>query len=240
MRKFLLKLCLLLTRNEKKCQKLQTEFLMKKAKRKSGNDILLVGKDGVKRNVFYVEGVEIKFHGRNARIEIAESFVFANTIIEVASDVVLQFGERGKVSNVRIDCRNGVVFQVGKDFTWGGGLLYMQSGAEVSIGEDCMFSFNIELWTDDAHTLYDISTNKVINKAKRRFKIGNHVWLGRGVSVLKDVEIADNVTVGACSLVNKSIKESNVVVAGGPAKIVKTGINWRREYTDSFPDGVVV
>lgn len=51
--------------------------------------------------------------------------------------------------------------------------------------------------------------------------IGNDVWICAGAILLPNVEIADHVIVGAGSVVNKSIKESHVVVAGNPAKIVK-------------------
>lgn len=240
MRKFLLKFRLLMTWNEKKRQRLQTEFLMKKAKRKSGNEIIFIGTDGKKRHAFFIEGTEIKFHGRNSKIEIAESVIFTNTVIDIKDNSFLKIGENGKIKNIHIDCRDNVFLQIGEGLTWAGGQLYMQSGANVTIGNDCMFSYNVELWTDDAHTVYDVSTGKVVNKAKRVLTIGNHVWLGRAVSVLKDVEIADNVIVGACSLVNKSIEESNVVVAGLPARVVKHGVSWRREYIDSFPGGYVV
>ncbi len=37
--------------------------------------------------------------------------------------------------------------------------------------------------------------------------------------------IADNCIVGAGSLVTKKFEEPNVVIAGHPAKVIKTGIN---------------
>ena len=50
--------------------------------------------------------------------------------------------------------------------------------------------------------------------------IGNHVILGVGAVVLGGVTIADNVAIGANAVVNKSVEQSNVTVAGVPAKIV--------------------
>lgn len=47
--------------------------------------------------------------------------------------------------------------------------------------------------------------------------IGNNVWLGINVVVLKGVEIGDNTVIGANSLVTKNIP-ANVIAAGNPCK----------------------
>ncbi len=50
--------------------------------------------------------------------------------------------------------------------------------------------------------------------------IGNGVLLFMGAIVAGDTYIADNVVIGANSVVSHSIEEKNVTVAGNPAKIV--------------------
>lgn len=52
-------------------------------------------------------------------------------------------------------------------------------------------------------------------------KIGNNVDIGFGSVLIGDIEIADNIIVGANSVVNKSFLEERVVIAGCPAKIIK-------------------
>ena len=47
--------------------------------------------------------------------------------------------------------------------------------------------------------------------------IGNNVWLGINVVVLKGVEIGENTVIGANSLVTKNIP-ANVIAAGSPCK----------------------
>ncbi|MCM3630341.1 serine acetyltransferase [Paenibacillus glycanilyticus] len=51
-------------------------------------------------------------------------------------------------------------------------------------------------------------------------KIGDNVYIGPGAKIYGDIIIADNVAIGANSVVNKSFIESNVTIAGMPARIV--------------------
>ncbi|REG87727.1 serine O-acetyltransferase [Winogradskyella sediminis] len=51
--------------------------------------------------------------------------------------------------------------------------------------------------------------------------IGNNVTVGAQVVIIGDIEIGDNVVIGAGSVVVKSFP-SNCVIAGNPAKIIKT------------------
>lgn len=51
--------------------------------------------------------------------------------------------------------------------------------------------------------------------------IGNNVWFGEFVTVLKGVKIGDNCIIGAGSIVTKDIPDNSVAV-GIPAKVVST------------------
>lgn len=52
-----------------------------------------------------------------------------------------------------------------------------------------------------------------------KIKIGNNVWLGQNVSILKGVTIGDNVIIGYGSIVTRSIP-SNSIAVGCPAKVI--------------------
>lgn len=54
-----------------------------------------------------------------------------------------------------------------------------------------------------------------------KIEIGNNVFIGINSIILPNVKIGNNVVIGAGSIVNKDIPD-NVVVAGIPAKIIKT------------------
>ncbi|MGC3947777.1 MAG: DapH/DapD/GlmU-related protein [Chryseolinea sp.] len=57
--------------------------------------------------------------------------------------------------------------------------------------------------------------------------IGNNVDIGSNAVIIGPVVIGDNVKIGAGAVVTKDVP-SNVVVAGNPAKIIKTLNNDRR------------
>lgn len=49
-------------------------------------------------------------------------------------------------------------------------------------------------------------------------KIGNNVFIGPGAQIFGNIEIADNIAIGANSVVNKSFKEGGIAIAGVPSK----------------------
>lgn len=54
-----------------------------------------------------------------------------------------------------------------------------------------------------------------------KIKVGNNVFIGINSIILPGVSIGNNVVIGAGSIVNKNVPD-NVVVAGVPAKKIKT------------------
>ncbi|MBC8767869.1 acyltransferase [Arenibacter sp. BSSL-BM3] len=106
-------------------------------------------------------------------------------------------------------------------------LAITEPNKKITIGEDCMFSSNIEFRTGDSHSILDNVTKKRINYAQN-IKVGNHVWIGAHSIILKGIEIGDNSIIGTSSLVTKNIP-SNVIAGGLPAKVLKNNIDWVRE-----------
>lgn len=100
-----------------------------------------------------------------------------------------------------------------------------EDGMSITIGKDCMFSNNIIVRTSDSHPIY--KDGQRINPAAP-IVIGNHVWIAPETTILKGVTIGDNCILASKSLLTKSVAES-CLVAGLPAKVVKTGVNWTRE-----------
>lgn len=54
--------------------------------------------------------------------------------------------------------------------------------------------------------------------------IGDNVYIGPGAILFGEIQIANNVMIGANATVNKSFTQENVAIAGTPAKVVKENI----------------
>lgn len=132
-----------------------------------------------------------------------------------------------------IDLRKNVVMQIGDDFTINGNY-HIYSRANIFIGKDCMFSYDISIRGDDGHSIFDILDRKNINSTdaicrERGIVIGNHVWVGERATILYNTEIGDGSIVGAMSLVKGKIP-NNCTAAGIPAKILRRDVAWCREF----------
>lgn len=97
-------------------------------------------------------------------------------------------------------------------------------GEKITIGEKCLFSSSIVIRTGDSHSILDMSGNRINHS--RSVQIGDHVWIGNQVTVLKGSEIGSDCIVGTGSLVTKKNNDTNVIIAGNPAKIIKRNISW--------------
>ncbi len=93
---------------------------------------------------------------------------------------------------------------------------YIQALNGLEIGDNFLFAPGIRIISVN-HILND----EFIDEATPSIKIGNNVWLGANVIILPGVSLGNNVIVGAGSVVTKSFPE-NVVIAGNPAKIIRT------------------
>jgi len=90
---------------------------------------------------------------------------------------------------------------------------------EITIGNDVMIGPKTVIWGRD-HGIVKNTPMKMQEHIKQSIVIGNDVWIGANVTILKGVNIANGVVIGAGSVVVKDIPEYAIVV-GNPAKIVK-------------------
>ena len=78
------------------------------------------------------------------------------------------------------------------------------SNTECKIGKDCMLSYSIVMYNTDAHAILEYPSNKRVNYVKGIF-VGNHCWIGRNVTIMRNTVIPDDCIIGAYSVVSGCI-----------------------------------
>ena len=95
---------------------------------------------------------------------------------------------------------------------------------EITIDDGCAIGRNVLIMDFDAHEITYADGRK--NRITAPIRIGKHVWIGAGSTVLKGVTIGDNAIIGAGSVVTKNVP-AKTVVAGNPARVIRDNIQWR-------------
>ena len=101
----------------------------------------------------------------------------------------------------------------------------------VIIGEDCMFAQNVTLLASDFHTICNLEEGRRINVRKGN-KIDNHVWLGIGVTVLKNTRVMSNSICRAASTIGGVIVPPNTIYPERKRK--KKEVTWERARKESI------
>ena len=171
-------------------------------KAKAKGNKLIVGRGVVLRHCHFT------MQGRGNMVEIGDGCILSRMGVFMNSDGnTLILGKKTKVNGSK---ENGTSFNP-------------CGGAGIIVGEQCLFSNGVKLHTTDYHKI--VSEGKQIN-CPDNIVLGNHCWIGLQCLILKGTVLQDNVIVGAKSILNKNYEQSNVMLAGSPAKVIKTDVNW--------------
>ncbi|MFD0671330.1 acyltransferase [Cohnella sp. GCM10027633] len=167
----------------------------------SGNEIVVGSRTKLSHLKVFVRGSNHKLH-------IREGCTIKNGVLWFEDmDCLVEIGAQTTIENAHI--------------------AVTEPGSSITVGEDCMFSFGIDIRSGDSHSIIDLNSGNRINRAKD-VRIGNHVWLGANVQILKGTTIHDNSVIGARSVVSGVIG-GNSIAAGAPARVIRSDIDWRRE-----------
>ncbi len=199
-----------------------------------GNRLTLVGADGNKIvNPKYFTGLKIKSCGTGNDITIELPINIEKYLILVLTDNTTvrigrntRFGEPSNICKSRGTAPNHVY--IGRNCGIGQCTIDITDHGNVEIGNDCMFSWGIVFKTDDTHAVFDATTGAILNKSTG-ISVGNNVWIGMNATILKNSVVPDHTIVGAPSVVAGKFRDQYTVVAGNPARVAKTGVNWSRQ-----------
>jgi len=90
----------------------------------------------------------------------------------------------------------------------------------IEIGHDVAISENVCIRDSDNHDILNSGHVKT-----QPVKIGNHVWIGTNVIILKGVTIGDGAVIAAGAVVNKDIP-ARCLAGGIPARVLKESVEW--------------
>lgn len=168
--------------------------------------------------------LQIKFLESDAKIVIGENTNLTDSEIILGKGARLVVGSNSVLKG-RFSIGSYATVEIG-DYLNVTNNLYIRAveGKRVLIGNDCLIASDVTIRTNDGHPIYDTNSGVRINMSQD-VVIGNHVWLGDEVAVLKGVSIGEGSIVAMRSVVTKNI-ESKVIAAGIPAKVVRINCTW--------------
>ena len=192
------------------------------------NHIILI-ENGTEKEVSQILGCKVEWLGENSTLKVYMPYEIHDSTIQLGNNSLVEIYQNSLIRNLFCRCaadNSKIIF--GKRFIMEGGQIILARGQKnqsVVIGDNCLFASQLFIATSDGHAIFD-KNGSVINNVGGHIEIGNHCWLGHGVSILKNGGIASDTIVAESAVVSKKFNRSNCVLAGVPAKIIKTDINW--------------
>jgi acetyltransferase-like isoleucine patch superfamily enzyme len=144
--------------------------------------------------------------GINSILEIGGDFIIGNGVkLAVNDEAFLSFG--------------------GKDIESGSGITadsIIMCHKKIKIGKDFLCAWGVFITDSDWHSIGSQNHQSDVI-------IGNHVWIANNSSVLKGSIIGDNSIIASQSKVINKSYPPNSMLAGSPAKVVKSDVTWCRD-----------
>jgi acetyltransferase-like isoleucine patch superfamily enzyme len=109
--------------------------------------------------------------------------------------------------------------EVGDRTEFNNNLMIKSEGAGIRVGRDGLFGAGIEIFDSNFHDL-DPAHRRDGTPQMAPIEIGDNVFVGMGVKILKGVTIGSDAVIGAGAVVSASIPAA-VIAAGNPARVIR-------------------
>lgn len=197
------------------------------------NNRFKIGRANLLENKGILKHCKINIRGKSNLIQIGSLVRLTNTAITVSGNnnrIVIDDNSLIVDGELYIEDDYGCIEIGSGTEICGKTHLAVIEGTKISIGKNCLFSSSVVVRTGDSHSILDNNGNRV--NPSNSVTIGNHVWIGNQVIILKGSEIQENSIVGSGALVTKRFVDTNIIIGGSPAKIIKENVSWCGERID--------
>jgi len=169
------------------------------------------------KNIFIKGGLNLK------SIPIID--IRNNAQLIIGNNVTLNSNNKGYHLNMHspvkfLADREGAVISIGSNTRINGACIH--AWKSVTIGENCLIAANCQIMDSNGHELSfpDVENRIFTQDTPKEIEIDNNVWIGANTLVLPGVKIGEGSVISANSVVIKDIP-SMVVAGGNPAVIIK-------------------
>jgi len=168
----------------------------------------------------------IELQGKNNSLEIAAGArLWDVTIRLIGESLHCRIGPGSRLRGGLYQLEDsGSRLEIGDSATIFNPMMIVCEGGLIRLGNDCLIAYGSDIRNSDAHSVIDATTRARLNPAADVI-LGDHVWIGNQVQILKGVKIGARAVVAARSVVTKDVAPGTLV-AGLPARVMREGIDW--------------
>ena len=180
---------------------------------------------------------DIKFKGNNNILYCEQGVTIKNSYINFKGDnAVVYLSSNRHTYYFQVTIYNNSVLYFGENNYMNKQLhIILSEQKNVVIGDECLFAIGAWIRTSDPHIIYDSDSRYRINPSKSVF-IGDHVWCGQEVLLLKGSKVGSGCIIGGRSVVSGKELLSNTIYAGNPVKKIRSNIFHSKKSVSNFTE----
>jgi len=177
-----------------------------------------------------LENTNIIISGNDNKIIISDNCLLVNLDINITgNNHTFKIDNNSAIRGGKIDFEdNGNTFSVGiqTDINADFYAALCENNKSITIGNNCLFSNTVRMRVSDSHPIVDMNTEELLNSGKD-IVLKDRIWICEYVHIFKGANIGSDSVIGSGSIVTGKIFPDHCVIAGNPAKVIKTNISWK-------------
>lgn len=168
----------------------------------------------------------LRINGKNNVVRISDSVKIGtlNIIISGDNNTLIIEPEARLIGPCVIEMHGNATITIGRN-AGVRGVHFLAKDGKITVGDLVMFSYGINIRNTDSHRIFSCASPDVVTNPSADIEIGRHAWICMNASILKGVKVGSDSVVGYGAVLTRDCP-ANAVVAGNPARVVKTGIIW--------------